>query len=72
MRALGFVERGQAWLIDALPGEDASMALASYGLGLAAEGDGFSSRFEWGMPLFSTSHTRRNDGLFYLSARGEF
>ncbi len=70
--ALGFVERGQAWLIDALPGEDASMALASYGLGLAAEGDGFSSRFEWGMPLFSTSHTRRNDGLFYLSARGEF
>ena len=50
----------------------ASVAIIFGTVGLAAEGDGFSSRFEWGMPLFSTRHTRRNDGLFYLSARGEF
>lgn len=70
--ALGFVERSQVWLLDALPGEDNSVPLGSYGLGLRAESKRFSSRLEFGVPVFSTRQTQRRDGRLYMSVKVQF
>lgn len=70
--ALGFVERSQVWLLDALAGEDDSVPLGSYGIGLRAENKRLSSRFEFGVPLFSTNRTQRHDGRLYLSVKVQF
>ena len=72
VKALGFVERGQVWLIDALAGEDASVALGSLGVGLRAEGKSLSGRLEWGWPTFATNRTQRHDGRIYLSLKVQF
>lgn len=70
--ALGFVERSQVWLLDALPGEDNSVPLGSYGLGLRADGKRFSSRLEFGVPVFATSKTQRRDGRLHMSVKLQF
>lgn len=72
IKGLGFAERGQVWLIDALPGEDNSVRLGSYGLGLRAESKGFSTRLEWGVPVFATKRTARGDSHIYLSVKASF
>lgn len=72
LKGQGFAERGQVWLIDALPGQDNSVRLGSYGLGLRAESKGFSTRLEWAVPVFGTQHTVRRDGRFYLSVKASF
>lgn len=70
--ALGFAERGQVWLMDALAGEDESVPLGSVGVGLRAENKWLSSRFEFGVPLFSTNRTQRHNGQLHTSVKVQF
>lgn len=71
-KGLGFAERGQVWLIDALAGENSSVQLASYGFGLRGESKWLTTRLEWGLPLFATRSTQRNDARIYLSVKLQF
>lgn len=72
LKGIGFVERGQAWLVDALPGEEASLALGSVGLGLRAESKWLTGRIEWGLPLWTTSRTKRHVDRLHIAIRMQF
>lgn len=72
LKGLGFVERGQAWLVDALPGEDDALALGSVGLGLQAESKWLSGRLVWGLPLLTTNRTRRHDDRLHIAIKMQF
>lgn len=72
LKAIGFIERGQSWLVDALPGEDDKIALGSVGLGLRAESKRLSGRIEWGLPLYATSRTSRHDDRLHVAIKMQF
>lgn len=72
VKGLGFAERGQVWLIDALPGQQSSVRLGGYGIGLGTESKWLSTRLEWGIPVFATRYTERHAGRVYLSLKMPF
>lgn len=72
LKAIGFFERGQSWLVDALPGEDDKIALGSVGLGLRAESKRLSGRIEWGLPLYATNRTSRHDDRLHVAIKMQF
>ena len=71
-KGLGFAERGQVWLIDALPGQQDSVRLGGYGIGLGSESKWLTTRLEWGIPVFATKDTERHAGRLYLSVKMQF
>lgn len=72
VKGMGFAERGQVWLIDALAGEDSTVRLGAWGFGLRAESKWLSTRLEWGVPVFATKRTVRGDSRIYLSVKANF
>lgn len=72
LRGAVFAERGQVWLVDALPGEQARTGLAGMGVGLRAEGKSVVARLDLAVPMIATRRTERRDPAIHASLKLQF